>query len=161
MSFLLLWAMSSCVSLAFDMDWYIRPQIGFPQVHMDDDGRASVQFMYEIPALNEHKWTDVTLFQDDCVTPATEASLSKQSTLLEGENLLKVDVYVAEDTIVESPYWTEHADGVNGFIDFCLRVDLFLDVESENFHETKMKLNVNLTSGFYLVEHYETHTSES
>jgi hypothetical protein len=123
------------VSSAFDMDWYIRPQSWTPVLQQDEDDSPFVLFEYEVPKLNEHKWTDIKLFQEDCFTPATDSSLYAESNLTT-DNFLQARVHIRQETIDVSPYWTDAGDGSSGSIQFCLRVDLLLDQESENFHET-------------------------
>lgn len=130
---LALFAACAYGSSAFDADWYIQPEK--PNMQMDENNTPEIIFGYTVPSLNDRKWIQVTLFQQDCVTPANDASLYQESSFSDG--LLQVQVLVSEETIVESPYWIQQEGNASmGYIDFCLRIDLMYDLESENFHES-------------------------
>ena len=115
----------------FDTDWHIQPQPEFPRVKEDGD-LVSLVFGYDIPSLGEEKTIQVSLFEIDCVVPATQGMAYAYTVEEDG---LTVDVHLEPESITGSPFWT-YQDDVTGQIDFCLRVDLDYDMESMNFHET-------------------------
>jgi hypothetical protein len=64
---------------------------------------------------------------------------------------LDVTLDVKQDTVVGSPIWTNGTKTGEGFIKFCVRVDLVLDdanQTSANFHEQKLLLTIGLSQGF-------------
>eukprot|EP00977_Amphora_coffeiformis_P013538 scaffold3576_cov170-Amphora_coffeaeformis.AAC.20 len=134
--------MMPLMAMAFDSDWSIQPHQDSPRMELDN-GFPDVVFRYDIPHLYPKKTVQVSLFQNDCELKTEDESLFFTSIFTERE--LEVEVRVVVDTVMESPFWT-FQDDIIGTIDFCIRVDVLLESESVNFHET-VSNRTTLTAG--------------
>ena len=106
--------------------------------------------------LSKHPY-DVQLFETDCSTPSTALSMTyatfnDDNSLSEGDGFfdhMKVELSFDMTYISSSSLWTETDDG--GKIDFCIRVNQYLDDEKKiqvYFLETIHHFFVDLTTGF-------------
>jgi len=71
----------------------------------------------------------------------------------EGSQPFYVDINLEPDNIVGSPIWSIIPPFDEASVKFCLRVDLYNDMEeSVNFLENKIELIIDLTQGFRVAE---------
>jgi hypothetical protein len=141
--------------LVGDFDWDIQPEDGYPIIAFDDTNEDNeVVFKYNFTGtLNNRKFLDVNLYQNDCVS-ASDASLTFVNSTSGDE--LDINIDVIQETIANSVHYQD-IDGASAIIGFCLRVDYnYVDnaglVESINFYETDVTINVDLTANFTLTE---------
>jgi hypothetical protein len=139
--------------LAGDFDWDIQPEDGYPIIGFDDTNEANeVVFKYNFTGtLNDRKFLDINLYQNDCVS-ASDASLTFINSTSGDE--LDVSIDVIQETIANSVHYQD-INGTAAIIGFCLRVDYnYVDndgiIESINFYESNVTINVDLTANFTL-----------
>jgi hypothetical protein len=136
-----------------DFAWDLGPEDGYPIIGFDNSTEESeVVFKYNFTGnLDDRKFLDVKLYQNDCVT-AADASLAFVNTTNGDE--LDVDLDIIQETISKSVHYQD-LNGTAAIIGFCLRVDYnYVDgdgnTEIINFHETNVTINVDLTANFTL-----------
>jgi hypothetical protein len=136
-----------------DFTWDIQPEDGYPIIGFDSvTDETEVIFKYNYTGLlNSRKFLDVNLYQNDCVS-ASDASLTFINSTSGYE--LDVEIDVIEETISKSVHYQD-INATAGIVGFCLRVDYnYVDndgiIESINFYETNVTINVDLTAGFAL-----------
>jgi hypothetical protein len=134
-------------------DWDIQPEDGYPIIGFDDTNEENeVVFKYNFTGTpNNRKFLDVNLYQNDCVSASDDSLAFINST--SGDEL-DINIDVIQETIANSVHYQD-INGASATIGFCLRVDYnYVDddglVESINFYETNVTINVDLTAGFTL-----------
>jgi hypothetical protein len=139
--------------LAGDFTWDIQPEDGYPIIGFDSvTDETEVIFKYNFTGTpSSRKFLDVNLYQNDCVS-ASDASLTFMNSTSGDE--LDVEIDVIEETISNSVHYQD-INATAAIVGFCLRVDYnYVDndgiIESINFYETNVTINVDLTANFTL-----------
>jgi hypothetical protein len=139
--------------LAGDFTWDIAPEDGYPIIGFDSiTDETEVVFKYNFTGtLNDRKLLDVNLYQSDCIS-ASDASLTFINSTSGDE--LDVEIDVIEETISKSVHYQD-INATAAIVGFCLRVDYnYVDndgiIESINFYESNVTINVDLTANFTL-----------
>ena len=82
-----------------------------------------------------------------------DTDLAGGKNIPEGSQPFYVDINLQPDSIVGSPIWSIIPPFDEASVKFCLRVDLYNDMEeSVNFLENKIELIIDLTQGFRVAE---------
>jgi hypothetical protein len=142
-------------NLAGDFDWDIQPEDGYPVIafsNSTETGEAIFKYNFTGTLDADVKYLTTTLYKTDCSTLADDAGVTFAESVTGDE--LDIDVNVIQATVVG----TDHYQGVNSTnaaILFCVRVDYYYKdpddvVESVNFYETNVTINVDLTANFTL-----------
>ena len=83
----------------------------------------------------------------------TDTDSAGDKNIPEGSQPFYVDINLEPDAIVGSPIWLIEPPFDEARVKFCLRVDLYNDMEeSVNFLENKIELIIDLTQGFRVAE---------
>lgn len=143
-------------NLQENLEWDIARLENFPTISFSgEDKNPDLQFRYAYTGtLGPSKTMTVSLFEKDCITPANSNTLL-HVTVDTAKPIFGFNVFVNEALIVDSPHF-RYTDETTAKIQFCARVDYNYvipetqKVESQNFHETNVTLNVDLTAGFVL-----------
>lgn len=141
---------------AADFAWEIDPVEDYPIIAFNSDtSNSEVEFLYNFTGTlaPDQKYLTTKLYRDDCVTAAGDSLAFAREVI---GNELSLDVDIVQDTITDSLLYKENdALGTSATISFCVRVNYNYkdgdgNVESINFHETVVDINVDLTANFTL-----------
>jgi hypothetical protein len=131
-------------------DWDLEPQPDLTSFTFSEDADTSeIQLFYNISLRN----TTIQAFESDCTTPIPDNVTSLDSRITNTSlthGSFVIDVNIQQDTVTESPIWSDQGVGV-GLISMCIRLDLTLGDPADtsvNFHETVMDVTVGLLQGF-------------
>jgi hypothetical protein len=133
-----------------DFSWTIVPREGFPVIAFNDTTEESeVLFKYDYTGtLTGSKNLSMSLFQNDCLTPADSSALDFAADY-GTPGVLSVDIDIIQETIAKSVLYNE-TNSTAATIEFCVRVDYEFKSNSLNFYETMVTISVDLTAGFTL-----------
>ena len=133
-----------------DFSWSVVPREGFPVIAFNDTTEESeVLFKYDYKGtLTDSKNLSMSLFQNDCLTPADSSELGFAADY-GTPGTLSVAIDIIQETIAKSAFYNE-TNSTTATIEFCVRVDYDFKSESLNFYETIVTISVDLTAGFTL-----------
>jgi hypothetical protein len=131
----------------------IQQRNGFPIIGIDDTTIESyVVFKYDYTgALSERKYLEVNLYQNDCTSPSDESLVLNKVT---SEDELDIDIDIIQETIAKSVHYQD-INATAAIVRFCIRVDYkFIDndgdIDTVNFHQERVAINVDLMTDFTL-----------
>jgi hypothetical protein len=132
-----------------DFSWGIAPREGFPIIAFNARTvKSEVEFMYDYTGtLTDSKNISMSLFQNDCLTPADSSLAFAADYGTPGE--LSVAIDIIQETIADSVHYSQ-ANSSTATIAFCVRADYMFESDSMNFYETNVTINVDETAGFTL-----------
>jgi hypothetical protein len=135
--------------LTADFNWGIAPREGFPIIAFNaNTDEGEVELMYDYTGtLMDGKNISMSLFQNDCLTPADSSLRFAADYGTLGE--LSVAIDIIEETIAESVHFSV-INSTAAVIAFCARADYNYKTNSMNFHETNVTIHIDLTAGFTL-----------
>lgn len=134
-----------------DFSWTIVPREGFPAIAFNDTTEDSeVLFKYDYTGtLTGSKNLSVSLFQNDCLTPADSSALGFAADY-GTPGALSIAIDIIQETIAKSVLYNETNDATAATIEFCVRIDYNFESDSLNFYENIVTISVVLTAGFTL-----------
>ena len=142
-------------NLAGDFEWDIQPEDGFPVIafsNSTETGEAIFKYNFTGTLQIDVKYLTTTLYKTDCSTPADVNGVTFVESVTDDE--LDIDVNVIQATVDGTDHY-QALNSTNAAILFCVRVDYYYKdpdavIESVNFYETNVTINVDLTANFTL-----------
>jgi hypothetical protein len=111
-----------------------------------------VVFKYDYTGiLTDRKYLEVNLYQKDCTSPSDESLVLDK--VISGDEL-DIDIDVIQETISSSVHYQD-VNATAAIVGFCIRVEYkFIDndgnIDTVNFHQEVVAINVDLTTDFTL-----------
>ena len=146
--------------LGTDFDWELTLEDGYPQFPHDLDDVETYEddlvfFYNHTGTLSEAKTLETRLLQYDCLGETDNVGMNISALYDSVGKSLLVDTDIDSSSIADSSAHYQQIDAVNATISFCVRVDYLYTgpngmAESINFHETKVRIAVDLSAGFNL-----------